>query len=65
MYGFARRPQPDQLKDILFTPEFHGPQDSSCYIAHLTDVVEFGTVHPLNEDGPIAEQISLQLKAVH
>ena len=26
--GFGRRPQPNELKDIMFTPEFHGEEDS-------------------------------------
>ena len=28
---------------------------------HQTDVVEFGTTHPLNETGPLAKQIQIQM----
>ena len=59
--GFGRRPQPDQLKDITYTPEFAGQGDSWEYMMHEIDVVEFGTTHPLNETGPIAKQIAVQL----
>ena len=59
--GFGRRPQPNELKDIMFTPEFHGEEDSWSYLAHQIDVVYFGAKHPLNEDGPIAKQIAVQL----
>ncbi len=58
--GFGRRPQPNQLKDIEFTPEFGGQRDSWEYLMHQTDVVEFGTTHPLNETGPLAKQIAMQ-----
>ena len=58
--GFGRRPQPVQLKDIQFTPEFHGQDDSWNYLIHQTDIVPFGLIHPLNLTGPIAKQIALQ-----
>ena len=58
--GFGRRPQPVQLQSIQFTPEFHGQDDSWNYLIHQTDVVPFGTTHPLNEDGPLAKQIAIQ-----
>ena len=41
-------------------PEFHGQDDSWNYLIHQTDVVPFGTTHPLNEDGPLAKQIAIQ-----
>ena len=59
--GFGRRPQPNQLSDVLFTPEFHGQDDSWNYLIHQTDIVPFGGIHPLNEDGPIAKQIQIQM----
>ena len=59
--GFGRRPQPNQLSDTQFTPEFGGQRDSWEYLMHQTDVVEFGTTHPLNETGPLAKQIQIQM----
>ena len=59
--GFGRRPQPNQLADIQFTPEFGGQRDSWEYLMHQTDVAEFGTTHPLNETGPLAKQIQIQM----
>ena len=59
--GFGRRPQPNKLSDIQFTPEYHGQDDSWNYLIHQTDVVPFGTTHPLNETGPIAKQIQIQM----
>ena len=58
---FGRRPQPNQLSDTQFTPEFGGQRDSWEYLMHQTDVVEFGTTHPLNETGPLAKQIQIQM----
>ncbi len=57
--GFGRRPQPTRLQDIQFTPEFAGQRDSWEYLMHQTDIVEFGTTHPLNETGPLAKQIAM------
>ena len=59
--GFGRRPQPNKLSDIMFTPEFRGQRDSWNYLIHETDVVPFGRIHPLNETGPIAKQIQIQM----
>ena len=59
--GFGRRPQPNKLSDIMFTPEFGGQRDSWNYLIHETDVVPFGRIHPLNEAGPIAKQIQTQM----
>ena len=59
--GFGRRPQPNKLSDIMFTPEFRGQRDSWNYLIHETDVVPFGRIHPLNETGPIAKQIQTQM----
>ena len=59
--GFGRRPQPNRLEEILFTPEFHGPEDSWGYMVHQTDVTYSGHIHPLNETGPISKQIAIQL----
>ena len=58
--GFGRRPQPNRLKDIQFTPEFHGQDESWNYLIHETDIVHFGDIHPLNLTGPIAKQIAIQ-----
>ena len=58
--GFGRRPQPNRLKDIQFTPEYHGQDDSWNYLIHQTDIVYFGDIHPLNLTGPIAKQIAIQ-----
>jgi len=58
--GFGRRPQPNSLGEIVFTPEFSGQRDSWEYLMNQTDVSPFGTVHPLNVSGPIAKQILLQ-----
>jgi len=55
--GFGRRPQPNSLGTIQFTPEFGGQRDSWEYLMHQTDVAPFGTTHPLNESGPIAKQM--------
>ena len=59
--GFGRRPQPNRLRDIMFTPEFRSQDDSWDHLFHQTDVVPFGSVHPLNESGPIAKQIQAQM----
>ena len=58
--GFGRRPQPNRLEDIQFTPEFHGQDDSWNYLIHETDIVYFGDIHPLNLTGPLARQIAIQ-----
>ena len=54
--GYGRRPQPTQLKDIVFTPQFEGGGEWE-YLMHQTDIVEFGTTHPLNETGPLHGQL--------
>ena len=54
--GYGRRPQPSQLKEIVFTPQFAGGGEWN-YLMHQTDIVEFGTTHPLNETGPLHGQL--------
>ena len=54
--GYGRRPQPSNLKDIVFTPQFAGGGEWN-YLMHQTDIVEFGTTHPLNETGPLHGQL--------
>ena len=60
--GFGRRPQPNRLKDIMFTPQLHSQDESWNYLAHQIDIADpYLGIHPLNERGPIAKQIAIQL----
>ena len=52
---------PTSCRTSRFTPEFGGQRDSWEYLMHQTDVVEFGTTHPLNETGPLAKQIQMMM----
>ena len=47
---------PRNLKEIVFTPQFAGGGEWE-YLMHQTDIVEFGTTHPLNETGPLHGQL--------
>ena len=59
--GFGRRPQPNRIEDLMFTPEFHSQHDSWSYMSHEINVAPVCTTHPLNETGPLARQVAVQL----